>query len=120
MWQIFRATLKGRVVPFVLAKVNGHVVGTQALIPIALIDAEEDFWTAKLEETLVDPAYRGSRVFIQMYEKLFRYEEEHGLVSIWGFTPCSLFRRVHCKVGRLGHRTYCDGDRNPVRDSGRC
>ena len=120
MWQIFRATLKGRVVPFVLAEVNGRAVGIQALIPIAMIDAKEVFWTAKLEETLVDPAYRGSRVFIQMYEKLFRYAEEHGLVSIWGFTPCSLFRRVHCKVGRLGHRTYCDGDRNPVRDSGRC
>ena len=62
---------------------------------------------------------RGAWVFIQMYEKLFRYAEEHGLVSIWGFTPCSLFRRVHCKVGRLDHRTYCDGDPNPVRDSGR-
>ena len=85
-WEFCSHPHKGRVVPFVLAEVNGRVVGTQALIPIAMIDAEEVFWTAKLEETLVDPAYRRYQVFIQMYEKLFRYAEEHGLVSIWGFT----------------------------------
>ena len=43
----------------------------------------------------MDPAYRRSLVFIQMCQKFFRYEEEHGLVSIWGFTPSTqVFERL--------------------------
>ena len=86
-WEFCSHPHKDRVVPFVLAEVNGCVVGTQALIPIAMIDTEGVFWTAKGEEALVDPAYRRYLVFIQMYKNLFQYAEEHDLVSIWGFTP---------------------------------
>ena len=60
---------------------------------VGLLDEDPEEPALDFEPGVMDPAYRGSRVFIQMYEKLFRYEEEHGLVSIWGFTPCSLFRR---------------------------
>ncbi len=73
--------------PFIVAKVGGRVVGTQALMPITMLDAAGDILTAKSEETLVDSSMRGKGVFQKMYEPLTAYALEQGVKAIWGFTP---------------------------------
>lgn len=73
--------------PFVVAKEGGRVVGTQALMPITMLDAVGDILTAKSEETLVDSSMRGKGVFQKMYEPLMAYAREQGVKAIWGFTP---------------------------------
>jgi GNAT superfamily N-acetyltransferase len=74
-------------IPFALAKDGDRIVGTQAFIPIRMIDRDGIFWTAKSEATLVDPDYRGQQLFEKMYDQLFQYAEEKQLAYIWGFTP---------------------------------
>lgn len=73
--------------PYAVVEDSGNIVGTQALIPIRMIDKDGIFWTAKSEETLVDPAYRGKQLFEKMYALLFDYAKEHEFAYIWGFTP---------------------------------
>lgn len=73
--------------PFVVAKEGGRVVGTQALMPITMLDAAGELLTAKSEETLVNPSMRGKGVFQKMYEPLTAYAREQGVKAIWGFTP---------------------------------
>ena len=75
--------------PFIVAKENGRVVGTQALMPITMLDPQGDILTAKSEETLVDPSMRGKGVFQNMYEPLMAFALEQGVQSIWGFTPAN-------------------------------
>lgn len=84
-WQF--APLLGGKRPFVVAKEGGRVVGTQALMPITMLDAAGDILTAKSEETLVDPSMRGKGVFQKMYEPLTAYALAQGVKAIWGFTP---------------------------------
>jgi GNAT superfamily N-acetyltransferase len=84
-WQ-FDRLLGGRRA-FVVAKENGRVVGTQALMPIIMNDAKGDVLTAKSEETLVDSSMRGKGVFQKMYEPLMQLALSHGVKAIWGFTP---------------------------------
>lgn len=86
-WQ-FDPLLGGKK-PFIVAKENGRVVGTQALMPIAMLDAAGDILTAKSEETLVDSSMRGKGVFQKMYEPLTAYALEQGVKAIWGFTPAN-------------------------------
>lgn len=52
-----------------------------------MIDSDGVYWTAKSEETLLDPDYRGQRWLGKMYGLLFRYAEEHEFSWVWGFTP---------------------------------
>ena len=73
--------------PFVHAIVDSKVVGTQALIPVRFIDKDGVFWTAKSEETLVDPSMRGEKLFARMYELAFDFARNGEYKSIWGFTP---------------------------------
>lgn len=75
--------------PFVVAKEGGRVVGTQALMPITMLDVEGDILTAKSEETLVDSSMRGKGVFQKMYEPLTAFALEQGVKAIWGFTPAN-------------------------------
>lgn len=75
--------------PFIVAKEGGKVVGTQALMPITMLDAAGDILTAKSEETLVDSSMRGKGVFQKMYEPLMAYALEQGVKAIWGFTPAN-------------------------------
>jgi hypothetical protein len=67
---------------------NGRIYGTQALIPVKMIDREGTFLAAKSEETLVDPTVLSiePRSFGRMYDLLFRHAEELRLQTIWGFT----------------------------------
>jgi GNAT superfamily N-acetyltransferase len=79
--------LLGGIRPFVVAKENGRIVGTQALMTIIMNDGLGDILTAKSEETLVDPSMRGQGVFQKMYEPLMAYALSHGVKAVWGFTP---------------------------------
>ncbi len=88
-WEFELNTFKPRQIPFALASDNGRIVGMQALIPIKMIDRKGVFWTAKSEETLVDPEYRGQKLFERMYSILFNYAHEHDFAAIWGFTPAT-------------------------------
>lgn len=65
--------------PFVVAKEGGRVVGTQALMPITMVDAAGDILTAKSEETLVDASMRGKGVFQKMYEPLLAHALMQGV-----------------------------------------
>lgn len=63
------------------------IVGTQCAIPIVLITGEEKtVLTAKSEDTLVDPAYRGLNIFENMYKLLFDECRKAGIKYLWGFT----------------------------------
>ncbi len=86
-WEFVGNTYGVSPIPFICAKDGDRVVGTQAFIPIRMIDRDGVYWTAKSEETLVDPEYRGQQVFEKMYDLLFRYAEVHQFAFIWGFTP---------------------------------
>jgi GNAT superfamily N-acetyltransferase len=81
--------------PFVVAEDEGIIVGTQALIPIQMIDEDGVYWSAKSEETLVASDYRGQGLFEKMYDKVFEVARASDFQSIWGFTPArKSFQRV--------------------------
>ena len=82
--------------PFVVAEDKEKIVGTQALIPIQMIDKDGVYWSAKSEETLVDIDYRGQGLFEKMYEKIFEIAKVSNFHSIWGFTPA---RKSFLRVG---------------------
>lgn len=86
-WEFVENTYGQSAYPFAFARDGQNIVGTQAFIPIQMIDRDGVFWTAKSEATLVDPAYRGQQLFEKMYDLLFKYADEHQFASIWGFTP---------------------------------
>jgi len=89
-WEFVDNTYDGTPIPYSVVNDNGRIAGTQAFIPIQLIDKDGPYWTAKSEETLVDPDYRGKRLFEKMYARLFDYAREHDFACIWGFTPTGL------------------------------
>lgn len=64
------------------------VVGIQCAIPIWMRTPEgEQILTAKSEDTLVDPDYRGQAIFDRMYALLFEECRTIGIRYVWGFTP---------------------------------
>jgi GNAT superfamily N-acetyltransferase len=86
---------------YVIAVDDSHnnetkIVGIQCAIPIELIKASgEIVLTAKSEDTLVDPAYRGQKIFEKMYDVLFEESRKAGIHYIWGFTPADkAFARI--------------------------
>ncbi len=95
-WEFCSSLHDDLMVPFVLVEDGGYIVGTQAMIPVPMVDDKGVFWTAKSEETLVDPHYRGKRLFARMYEVLFDYAKSNNILAIWGFTPA---QRAFNKLG---------------------
>lgn len=75
---------------------TGSVVGIQCAIPLEFIKSDGTIvLTAKSEDTLVDPAYRGQKLFERMYELLFSECKNAGIKYIWGFTPAlKAFERI--------------------------
>ncbi len=69
-----------------LEKEGNKIVGTQSAIPIMLTNGKEKVLTAKSEDTFVDPAYRGQKLFDKMYDLLFSECVKAGIKYIWGFT----------------------------------
>jgi GNAT superfamily N-acetyltransferase len=76
------------------------VVGIQCAIPIELVGGNgEVLLSAKSEDTLVDPNYRGRKIFERMYEFLFHECRNAGVKCIWGFTPAKkAFERIGFEV----------------------
>jgi GNAT superfamily N-acetyltransferase len=73
-----------------------EIVGIQCAIPLELMDARGNaVLTAKSEDTLVDPKYRGQKIFERMYDTLFEQCRKSGIYYIWGFTPAlKAFERI--------------------------
>lgn len=64
------------------------VVGIQCAIPLWMRTPEgQEILTAKSEDTLVDPDYRGQAIFDRMYQLLFEECRTIGIKYVWGFTP---------------------------------
>ena len=76
------------------------VVGIQCAIPIELANVKgQTVLTAKSEDTLVDPAYRGQKIFERMYDLLFEECKKAGIKYIWGFTPAKkAFERIGFEI----------------------
>lgn len=79
---------------------DGRVVGIQAAIPLSLVNVQgHSILSAKSEDTLVDPSYRGQRIFERMYELLFDECKKDGIEVIWGFTPAKkAFERIQFEI----------------------
>lgn len=82
--------------PFVIARNGRKIVGSQALIPITLLYANKEIQSAKSEETLIAPDWRGKGLLKAMYEPLFELCDQVGIQVIWGFTPAG---RAFTNVG---------------------
>lgn len=95
-WTFVPSIFQGSAVPYAVVEDQGQIVGTQALIPIRMIDQRGIFWTAKSEGTVLDPGYRGKGLFDAMYRLMFDYAHEHALAYIWGFTQAE---KPLCKIG---------------------
>ncbi len=76
------------------------IVGIQCAIPIELISSKgKVVLTAKSEDTLVDPAYRGQKIFERMYALLFDECRKAGVQYLWGFTPAQkAFERIGFEI----------------------
>jgi GNAT superfamily N-acetyltransferase len=72
------------------------IVGIQCAIPIEFTNADGiHILTAKSEDTLVHPEYRGQKLFERMYALLFEECKKAGIQYIWGFTPAlKAFERI--------------------------
>ena len=82
------------------------VVGIQSAIPLSLVNAEGNrILTAKSEDTLVDPSYRGQKIFERMYELLFEACKQENIKYIWGFTPArKAFERIGFQIPFQAHQ----------------
>lgn len=64
------------------------IVGIQCAIPLEFMRDDGSYiLTAKSEDTLVHPGYRGQKLFERMYDLLFEACRKAGVQYIWGFTP---------------------------------
>jgi GNAT superfamily N-acetyltransferase len=79
-----------------LDKDTKEIVATQSAIPLYMSGPNgERILTAKSEDTYVNPAYRGLKIFDRLYEVLFKECKEAGIHAIWGFTyALKPFRKV--------------------------
>jgi Acetyltransferase (GNAT) domain len=69
---------------------DNKIVGSQCAIPIYLANNfGKMVLTAKSEDTLVHPNYRGRKIFKYMYEVLFALCHKIGIEYIWGFTDAA-------------------------------
>lgn len=72
---------------YIIAEHGTKIVGTQCAIPYFVINGKnESILSAKSEDTLVDPEYRGLSLFDKMYFLLFMECRRVGIHFIWGFT----------------------------------
>ena len=83
--------------PFIIAEIDGKIVGTQALMPIVLIENGKTFLSAKSEETLVTPECRGMGILNRMYRPLYQWCTDNKAEVIWGFTFQSKVFKVMMK-----------------------
>jgi N-acetylglutamate synthase-like GNAT family acetyltransferase len=85
---------------YVIAEDKGKIVGTNCVIPIDLITSDKIIIkSGKSEDTLVDPAYRGQKIFYKIYDFLFEQCKEKGIQVIWGFTSAKKpFKKIGFEI----------------------
>jgi hypothetical protein len=96
-WEFLKAPAGAAI--YIIAKdvTSQKVVGTQCAIPIELVTGTgTKILTAKSEDTLVHPEYRGLNIFENMYNLLFEECRKAGIHYIWGFTSA---RKPFIKLG---------------------
>lgn len=82
---------------YIIALDGTRIVGTNCVILIDMIHADgRKILSGKSEDTLVDPEYRGKRIFANIYEELIAECKSAGVEVIWGFTPVA---RAFEKIG---------------------
>lgn len=85
IWE-FNSSPAGKAL-YIIAEHGTKIVGTQCAIPYFVINGKnESILSAKSEDTLVDPEYRGLSLFDKMYFLLFMECRRIGIHFIWGFT----------------------------------
>lgn len=85
IWE-FNSSPAGKAL-YIIAEHGTKIVGTQCAIPYYVINGKnETILSAKSEDTLVDPEYRGLSLFDKMYFLLFMECRRVGIHFIWGFT----------------------------------
>ena len=68
-------------------KNTNKIIGSQAAIPYQISNYNQDIIkTAKSEDTLIDPDYRGQKISTKMYDLLFQECKRKGIQLIWGFS----------------------------------
>ncbi len=79
---------------FTVAESDGHIVGTQGMIPIFVnIDGAKRL-TGKSENSLVDSGHKGGGVFFKLYNRAMARCQQKNIQCVWGFTGLSsLWRR---------------------------
>jgi hypothetical protein len=86
-WEFIDAPAGKAIYVVALDANRDRIVGTQCSIPIHLrLFNGEVILSAKSEDTLVDPEYRGMQIFEKMYDLLFKECNDHKIKYIWGFT----------------------------------
>jgi GNAT superfamily N-acetyltransferase len=80
---------------FIQARVDGRLVGTQALVPYPLRISGKPVMTGRSERTMVDSSLRGTGAFRQLMRRCAARGEEKGLSLIWGTTTAKVpFQRA--------------------------
>lgn len=98
-WEFLPRDFPTDSIPYVVVIDQGKIVGSQAFIPIRMIDESGVFWTVKSEETLVAPGYRGKKLFERMYILLFDYLKKNEIHCVWGFTGArKAFERIGFRI----------------------
>lgn len=95
-WEFFSGPA-GKAIYVVAKDANtNQIIGTQCAIPLFLANSQgKKILTAKSEDTLIDPKYRGQNIFENMYQILFEECKKNGIQYIWGFTSAKKpFNRV--------------------------
>lgn len=97
-WE-YNSAPAGRAI-YVIAEHGNKVVGTQCAIPYYVIDKNNNqTLTAKSEDTLVSPDYRGKRIFENMYSLLIEECKKNKISFIWGFTYADKpFRKIGFEI----------------------
>jgi GNAT superfamily N-acetyltransferase len=84
---------------FTIARDNGKLIGTQAMMPVYMRIGEECILTGKSESTLLLPEYRGKEIMKDLYEYAIGLCQERGFEFIWGFTRATkAFRKFGFSV----------------------
>jgi len=106
-WEFLPRDFPADVIPYVIITDHGKIIGTQAFIPIRMIDERGVFWTVKSEETFLDPSYRGQKLFEKMYEILFGFLKRHSIHCVWGFTPATrAFERIGFAIPQITSQVF--------------
>lgn len=92
---------------YVIAEDVNKIVGTNCVIPILVTNGEGTIYkTGKSEDTLVDPSYRGKRIFLNIYKFLIEACQNEGIKVIWGFTSAKkAFERIDFSVPFSGKQS---------------